>query len=211
MPITTTGAGGFAAPSAPSFTTFDPANKSSNVTLSGGNLVVTCTGSGGEGRTVRTIASHATGKYYAEFTLTTASSSGSDGLGAVNATFAIGDNATYIGEDATSRSVGCYSDGKVYRGGTSAIATIMTFTTADVVCMAVDCDNERIWWRKGGGNWNNDVSANPATNTNGIDASALGGGALYACVEPEGNGDVWTANFGATAYAQTAPSGFVNW
>lgn len=193
---------------APTTTTFDPANKSSNITLSGGDLTAT-NGSTGEGRNVRSIASHATGKYYCEFTLVEdGGDAGFDAPGVVNATFPIGDNSTYLGE--TSDGVGAYGDGSVYRNN-SVVATIAAFTQGAVVCMAVDADNERIWWRTNGGNWNNSATADPATNTEGVNLAALGGGTLYAAVEPGAATGAFTANFGGTAYAHTPPSGFGNW
>jgi hypothetical protein len=36
-------------------------------------------------------------------------------------------------------------------------------------------------------------------------------GPMRPAVEGDANGDVWTANFGASAYAFTPPSGFGNW
>jgi hypothetical protein len=36
-------------------------------------------------------------------------------------------------------------------------------------------------------------------------------GPMRPTVEGDANGDVWTANFGASAYAFTPPSGFGNW
>jgi len=69
----------------------------------------------------------------------------------------------------------------------------------------------KIWFRQNGGSWNNDGSANPATNTNGITITVSG--ALYVCAEMNSNNvaSAITANFGGSAYGTAAPSGFSNW
>jgi hypothetical protein len=51
----------------------------------------------------------------------------------------------------------------------------------------------------------------PAANTGGADISALSG-AIYALSQRiEASGSTQTMNFGASAYANAAPSGFGNW
>lgn len=64
-----------------------------------------------------------------------------------------------------------------------------------------------IWFRKNGGIWNNDASADPATNTGGIDLSAISGQTLYAT--GQGTGDaLQTFNFGASSFSFSVPAGF---
>jgi hypothetical protein len=91
------------------------------------------------------------------------------------------------------------------------ISAVATWAQGDTLCIAFDVDNMRLWFRTNGGNWNNSGTANPATNTEGIDVSTLNDGPFFVMANFRGNGDQFTANFGATAYAHTPPSGFGNW
>lgn len=185
-------------------TTWDPANKSSKITLSGGDLVATQNSTGVAG--VRSVANHSTGKYYMECTLTTKTGGADDdGVGVVNASFTLG--GSYVG--STNNGAAVYDGGSVYRSS-GVVATIASFATGNVVCMAIDTTARLAWWRTNGGNWNNNGAADPATGANGIDISVVTG-ALYAAVEADTVNAVWTANFGATAYAQAVPSGYGNW
>lgn len=187
-----------------SFTTFDPSNKSTHITLSGGNLVATSGAGSGNATSVRSVASHTTGKFYCEFTLTTGSA-GSDGCGICNSSFVFDGPAFLGGNTAVGGSY--FNDNSI--NGIAGITGAGTFTSGDVIGMAVDVGAALIWFRKNGGLWNADAVANPAIGTNGGGVSAAG--ALFAAVEGEVSGNVWTANFGATAYAQTPPIGFGNW
>ena len=108
----------------------------------------------------------------------------------------------------------------VFTGGTVASnnanvsgANLGAATAGDVYCIAVDLTARLGWLCRNGGNWNNSGTANPATGTGGLTLQAasafapivfFGGGSQVV-------GDAFTANFGATAYAQTPPSGFGNW
>lgn len=67
-----------------------------------------------------------------------------------------------------------------------------------------------IWFRVNGGNWNANPSANPSTNTGGESLAAVAGVPLFAAVlvNAGATNDNATANFGATAFANAAPSGF---
>jgi hypothetical protein len=74
----------------------------------------------------------------------------------------------------------------------------------------------KIWWKDvtHGSGWNNGVigSQNPDGNVGGFVATALTGSPyfLYAGLENAIN-DAWTLNVGATAYAGTPPTNYVNW
>jgi hypothetical protein len=92
---------------------------------------------------------------------------------------------------------------------TSQITPLGASVGGDVICVAVDMVNQRIWIRRNGGNWNSDAAANPATNVGGFDISALGTVPLYPVVMFGGSSaGTAVANFGATTFAQTMPSGF---
>jgi hypothetical protein len=187
-------------------TTWNPSTKSTQITLSGGNLVATS--SAGTGACAFSVASQSTGKYYMEWTLTTKTGgAGTAGVGLANSSFPV-DSGLFLGQN--SDGIGCFDDGTIYLNGVSSGGVGATFTSGDVVCMAIDATGDLGWWRKNGGNWNNNGAANPATGANGINIAAITG-ALFVATELESNLSVCTANFGATAYAQTPPSGFGNW
>ena len=189
------------------FATWDPSNKSANITLSGGNLVATRAAGVSSPNAVRSTTSYTTEKKYAECTITNSpGTGGTTGLGLCNASFLF-TGGGYVG--STNTGIGYYSDGNVYRNNAS-VGTIATFTSGDVICMAVDATARLAWWRKNGGNWNNNGAADPATGANGIDISAVTG-ALFAAVEADNVGEILTINFGATAYAQAVPGNYSNW
>ena len=184
-------------------TTWNPADKSANITLSGSDLIATNNG-GGSGA-VRAVTSASSGKKYWELTCA--------GADIDNALVGVA-NASYDVEtsmDAGTNSLGWYgNDGKVYLNEVD-IATYVTFAATDVLGIAFDLTAELMWFRKGSGNWNNSASANPATGAEGLDVSGLAAGPYFPAAYINTGDDAFTANFGATAYAQTAPSGFSNW
>jgi len=116
----------------------------------------------------------------------------------------------YIGETG-SNSLG-YFDATQYAFNGSNVGNIQSYASGNTVGMAVDIGAGLIWWETNGGNWNNSGTANPATGTGGITISVTG--ALFAGVGGgfwSGTHTQWTADFGATAYANAAPAGFGNW
>jgi hypothetical protein len=207
------GGGGFGAPGFTSpivasviTTTFDPLQKDSSITLSGGNL--TATGSSSSFASVLATISKSTGKYYHEITV--GSSNGTDLIGMANSTFPLA--SLFLGQD--NNSIGYVNDGRVLIGA-NLLTTIAAWTTGNLLSMAVDMGNQKIWFRVGSGGWNNDILANqnPATNTGGISflTPFPVTGPYFPAVCPDASGTQYTANFGATAYAQSVPSGFGNW
>lgn len=198
------GAGKMSASAPPSTTTLNPSDKDGNLTLSNGDLTATLGTSAYAN--VRSVASASTGKKYWEYTATTIGGS----IGAIVQGVANGSAAlnNFFGND--NNSVGWAGDGTVYRNG-GGVATIQSWAQGDTLCFSYDIDGGLIWFRTNGGNWNNNVAANPALGLLGIDISALAAGPYFAALEGHTNGDVLTANFGGSAYAQTAPSGFGNW
>lgn len=137
--------------------------------------------------------------------MTTAGPAGFDACGASNASFVV-DAGSFLGSTAAN-GFGVYNDGSGIGLGTNP--GLGTFTTGDVIGMALDVGSALAWFRKNGGLWNNNAGADPATGSSG--ASFTASGAIFPTVEGEHSGDVWTANFGGSAYANAAPSGFGNW
>jgi len=187
-------------------TTWNPSDKDADITLSNGNLTAAHLPTGGNDyQGVRATSGATTGKKYFELLCDILVSSTNWTLGISNASQAL-DN--FVG--STNNSFGWAGDGSVYRNG-AVVTTIQTFGDNSVLCVAVDLDAELIWFRTNGGNWNNSATANPATGTEGRDYSAIAAGPYFPTVSMHRSNEVAIANFGATAYAQTAPSGFGNW
>jgi hypothetical protein len=185
-------------------TTWNSADKSSIITLSNGDLTATAGALSGS-NSVRTVAGKSSGKYYCEFSSLVVG--GNLFIGAANSSLVV-ESGGFAGQAADS--FGYYSVlGDVFLNSGS-IGTVATYTTGSLIDMALDLDNARVWFRKNNGNWNNNGSANPATNTGGFDISGLDAGPYFVIWTCGAFGDTITANFGATAFAHTPPSGFGN-
>jgi hypothetical protein len=175
---------------------FDPAT-TLNVTLSNSNLTAAhanaTTNSG-----VRGIAPKSAGKYYCEYRVDVF---GSDKLGLITA----------AGSYATSAAFASVvmSNGNANVFGTTS-PNIGSFVVGNVLCVAVDFDAGLMWFRKNANNWNNSGTANPATGVGGT-AFTAHLSAMPAIGFSGAAGATFTANFGATAYGFTKPSGFSDW
>jgi hypothetical protein len=181
-----------------------------DTTLSADKLTATNADFGAAPRICRSIASAGSGLYYIEATNTGPSASGV-GLGIINSTASL-----TLDIWTTANGIGSPSnDPGIYTSGSSVGSTDGTWnTTGAGVDMALDLTNRKIWFRlRGGSLWNNSGTANPATNTGGLNLpSGLASGAVYVAVETFKNSpqDQITINFGATPFADTPPVGFGN-
>jgi hypothetical protein len=191
-------------------TTWNPADKSADITLAGGNRQAKHTGATSNYVSVRSTTSKTTGKFYVEFTLTKPGAS----QGAV---CGVGDN--FLNMDDTNRqgytdSIACSdTGGDVYALNTNIIG-LGTIQDTDVVGMAVDVTNGKIWFRRNNGNWNADASANPATNTNGYAITAAVAYPLFLLAGfnfGSGSTTFYTVNVGQAAFTYVAPAGFSAW
>lgn len=184
-------------------TTWSTTDKSAGATLSGGNLVVSFS-SGSPG--VRSLDRVYTGKYYWELTFTTTANAS---VGITTGTASL----TGIGSGAIGSLSAMVGNGGTYFNNSSSLGSLGgTFGAGWVVCCAVDAGGGLVWFRNGAsGNWNGNAANNPATGTGGLSLAgwtAPGFTGLYACANGGGGGGVVTANFGASAFTGTAPSGF---
>jgi hypothetical protein len=199
---------------APTFTTWNPAEKSSNIGLSGSNLIATNSSTAFfEG--VRSVASHSTGKYYWEITINSDRTGHIMEIGVANGTWPLTSGS---GTDLGSDNDGVGFSG-VFLKLNSSTSFIQDFAQFDIVGIALDLTNSKLWFVTitGGvaSNWNNSGTDNPATNTGGFDISTMNAGPYFAAATCKTVGTNITANFGASTYAIVAalgsvPSGFVN-
>lgn len=180
-------------------TTWDANSKSAGVTLSGGNLVATITATSSNVAANRTL----TGLSYFEITATTMPNVAS--IGICNRSFSFS-SGTLLG--ANNNGLGYRTGGTVVLNG-ATLATIAAYVAGNVIRGAVNPLLSLIWFAVGAGNWNNDVSANPATNTNGIDFSTMSLGPLRpAAGATFSTNHVLTAAFSSGGWAFSAPSGY---
>jgi hypothetical protein len=183
-------------------TTWNPSDKSANITLSGGNLTVQAsTSSDGA---VRSTSSKISGKLYFEIDWT-GSSGTNTGCGICTAAA----NLSTLGPTSNNGAI-LYGTGGIWVNGTN-LGIGLGSVASGTVCFAIDLTNSRFWTRINAGNWNASGTANPATNTGGVNIAALTSSPIYACTTLTSATSANTANFGGSTFQQAIPSGFVAW
>jgi len=191
----------------PAGTTWNPSDRgTANVVLSNGNLSYGVGASNTSSDGCRSTKSQTTGKFYFEITFNYS--------GATSAYVGIATGAaSYSGINTNGNAslIITGAGGSIFFNGSFTGTSITAPATGNVICFAIDLVNSRAWIRNGAGNWNNSGTANPATNTGGISIATLfPTNAAYAVVVSNvaSVSPMITANFGATSFAQTVPSGF---
>jgi hypothetical protein len=178
--------GSLSAMSSPSAATWSTTDKGSNVTLSGSNLVAAFTASSNV--MVRATDSRSSGKYYWEITVTAAAVL--VGIAKSGATL-----NNFLGQDANGWAYQPSTGNKITGNVSSSYGA--TFTTGDVIGVALDATAGTLTFYKNG------VSQ-------GVAFSGLSG-TFYPAVSGNTSGTgTATANFGATAFSGTVPSGYLS-
>ncbi len=187
--------------------TFDPTTVSANITLSGGNLTATQSGSGQSAA----FSNYAmvSGLYYFEFTINSAPSINTMcGVSQITTT-----TVELAGSGGNYFAVYKYSNGDCFVGSTGSpiFTSIGAFTSGIVVGVALDLTDNRAWLKVGTGFWNGNSSATPTSATTGYDISGMVGtnGLCAIASFNSTSGDSITANFGATSYTYSMPTGYV--
>jgi len=188
---TDTGAGGEVRGNYP---TFNSVWKSTNTTLSNGNL--DCSSTGVYIQSV-TIALPDSGKWYCEFTCT-GTASGYPAFGILDLSQ---DPSVYSNPDG-SHAAYFVGGGTTLNSGSGP--SLSSFTTNDIIGVAYDSATRKVWFAKNG-TWQN--SGNPAAGTGQIGTlnAASRGVAFGMAPYQAGTG---TFNGGQRAFAYAAPSGF---
>ena len=145
----------------------------------------------------RSTFAPASGKWYAEFVITSATLS-------TDTRFAVEPSSgnTFSGNAGQGRAYSANGN-KVFNGTSTAYGS--TWTQNDIIGCALDLDNGKVWWSKNG-TWQ--ASGDPAAGTNEA-FSGLSGEFNFTIVN--GNSAVsktFVANFGQRPFAFSAPSGF---
>lgn len=166
---------------------WNPSDRAAAITLSNSDRTATVTGS--SYASVRSVTSHATGKWHFEATIDV---QGSDtpAIGVANATATL---SNYFGVDANAL-VYFVPEGNIYQNGVIASPGLFTSGT---VAVEVDADTRQIWFQHTSGSR---VGPYSITTT---DALFVGGTCRL-------NGQI-TINTGQAAFAITPTSGFTAW
>lgn len=181
---------------AQTFATWNPSDKAASITLSGSDLIATFSVANGWGG-VRSTIGKSTGKWYWEYTITVAD---------VNtimdhAVAQSGANLTINLRDQTTSWSFFGLNGN--KSNNSYIAYGSGQSQGDVVSIAIDMDAGKIWWGVNG-TWQ--ASGDPGAGTN--EAFSNLSGTIYAAWASDILDNAATANFGASAFAHSVPSGF---
>jgi hypothetical protein len=177
--------------------TWNPADKSSDITLSGSDLIATMTGTNVH-RLVRATHGRSTGKYYFEIL----SGSGVDSSGGVADSGA--SLSAYCGSNATSYGYAKVNGNKYNNSTGSSYGA--SYTSGDVVGIAVDLDAGKIWFAKNN-TWQ--ASGDPAAGTN---AAYTGlSGTKYPALSVYNNAATATGRFKSADFSYSPPSGFSAW
>jgi len=182
--------------------TWNPGDKSSQITLTNGNL--TESNSSGVMAHVRATIGRSSSKRYFEYTVVAVTAR----VGLATSSFSL---STTSGADTTSC---CYLTGNATTRHNGVNAPYPTAwgppnDPGNIISVAADLDVLKVWFRVNGGQWfGRDISIeDPATGLGGLTLLAsgtwfpLGGGLNH-----EG-----TINLGASAFAYTVPVGFSAW
>lgn len=198
---------------------FDPlfTGKSGAVTLSSSNKTATPASGSPYNHMFGTPAVY-TGKVY--FEIVPGSTSFTNiGLAGSAGHLKNGDGAN-LGEGVAAGQIGYQSGGavKISEYGTTSftLTTLDGWSATNRVAIAVDVDNALFWFKNitTSGNWNNNVSNNPATGVGGLDLSWAWAASSTRLLWPAMNSGSTSAS---SMYLKTAdftgsvPSGFSSW
>ena len=190
------------APPAPTYATFDPANKHADIVLSGGNLTATKAGTDAL-RSVRSTLGVSSGKHYWEITTI------QGGFNAPYMLLGVGTSGVNLAASVGSNASGWsyYQEtGQKYNNNIGA-AFGASWSNNDVVGIALDMNTGSVWFSKNGvwqGGGDPAAGANPAYT--GLSGLIYAYASLYRA--SGGYAHRVIANFGATAFAHTVPAGF---
>lgn len=185
-------------------TTWDPTTITPFMVLSNGNLTASNTFGGQD----QWAFSNGTGTkiYFEEVVNVMVGPAANNGIG-----IGISDTTTvpqfFVG--STSHGAGYFPDGEFWTNNTNPIS-LASFGAGDNIGVAVDITNHKIWFRKNGGLWNNDILANqnPATGTGGLSITTVGS-PVFAVIDLRTDaGNKATAQFASGSWTYAAPAGF---
>jgi len=198
---------------------WDPATVAA-VTLSGGNLIATNTGttSTNQGAHVVFTDGQTSGKFYFEVTLTTFTGGAGVGIGIGNtsSTYALL-SGSYSGGNMCL-VVGHTGSGVITNTSGNSGRSLGVITSGGVIGVAVDVTNRKIWFRTGAaGPWEGAaVNGDPTNSVSGGGQGTPSGTIIPFVTFGSGlagqagvAGNVFTANFGGAAFNGAVPTGYI--
>lgn len=189
-------------------TTWNPSDKAAVIALSNSDLDAAMASTSGLSG-VRAIGGKSVGKYYYE----TETIAGLNNIGQCiwGGLCTASQSLTPSTPGQTAHGIGVETtDGNVFQSSAdTAVKIYSSVVDGDIIGCAVDLGGKLYWARKNGGNWNGSALANPATGVGGI--AIVDSGPYYPYAVLNVDTPHVRANFGATAFAYTAPSGFGAW
>jgi hypothetical protein len=177
-------------PAAPSFTTWNPADKGTGVILSGGNLTASAsTSTSANWYSTRSVVSKTSGKWYWEVT-----------VGANTVCIGIGGTGLSLSNFAgtSADSWGYYGTGVIFNNSAGIGGSPASYAAGDVIGVALDRDVGTVKFYKNG------VQQGPTVS--GVTGAQFAVGSVREYGAPASS---LTANFGASAFAFTPPAGYV--
>ncbi|WP_437965972.1 SPRY domain-containing protein [Sorangium sp. So ce260] len=159
----------------------------------------------------RAAASHVGGRWYYEVTVDSllgdASWAQSVGASVEEVAFTAGDTAYMGALYNTTGTIASGGDGStVIGGGAESAVQAEPFSTGDVIGVALDLDAGRVYFSKNGV-WAD--ASDPEAGKGGAEILVVPGTGAYYPVLYLSEGDVMTANFGASEFAGSVPEGFL--
>lgn len=177
---------------APIPSTWNPADKSANMTLSNGNLTATLAAA--STLAVRGSGGRSSGQYHFEVTVNTNGGSGGvPNIGVADSTFVLGSTP-----GVNTHCIQAQDNGQVFFN--NAGSSCDTYTTGAVLAIEVDLGTSQFWIQKSGG-----------TGRKGPFSMSGIGLPVYPFFSSFDNSDAVTLNVGATAFTITPTSGFAAW
>lgn len=185
-------------------TTFD-GTPSAGIVMSNGNLTVTH-GTTNNATGVTSTAFLSGGKYYFEIAAAPWSSTSAHAIGIILSI------TTFANLSAGSvRVVPGPANTFIFVDNTNTGKNLGATAVNDVFGFAINFTNMLVWVRRNSGSWNADGTANPVTGIGGVTIASVGIYAPFVVFNNIGATDAFTANFGQSAFANAAPSGFLSW
>lgn len=183
------------------YATWNGSDKDSTIALSGGNLIATH--SSANAGSVRADTSMASGKWYWECTVGSGVASWYCGIAKSTASL-----TAVPGGDADGWSYTQGGGGFSKFNNATFAAYGNTFTDGDIIGFALDLTAGAIWCSKNN-SWQNSATQaeiEAGDTTHAMYASLSG--TFYPAFGSGADAQVCTANFGASAFSGTVPSGF---
>lgn len=159
---------------------------------------------------VRSLTSHASGKFHVEFLVQQSQqpASAGNGFGVCSASHSL---TAFVGGDTTSAAL--WGD-NFYINNTQTLVggDLTNWPQGYWFAMEIDLTSKLVWYKNitDGGNWNNSGAANPATGTGGISLSALTGSPWFLCTQVSQFQDGIALNAGEFPMLLTPSSGFTS-